>query len=131
MILNINENRTIGELQDKFNECFPHLQIEFFRGEHALKNNHPAESSLKLNAVSKNYFDEDIEIKSWDKAGKIRHELKKRLGLFVKIFCVQDSKRIPLDKEDTLCQKTFLFSPSHLAADVDADLDEEEIRLSI
>lgn len=131
MILKINENKTIGELQDKFNECFPHLQIEFFKGELALKNDHPVESSLRLGAISKSHLNEDIEIKSWDRIGKIRHDLKKHLGLFVKIFCVQNSKRIQLDKDDTLCQKTFLFSPSHIAADVDADLDEEEIRLSL
>jgi len=131
MILNINENRTIGELEDKFNECFPHLQIELFKGELALKNNHPLERSLRVGSISKKIFNEDIEIKSWDKVGKIRHRLKERSGLFVKIFCVQNSKRIALDKEDTLCQRTFLFSPSHIAADVDADLDEEEIRLSL
>ena len=131
MILNINENRTIGELEDKFNECFPHLQIEFFKGELALKNNHPLERSLRVGSISKKIFNEDIEIKSWDKAGKIMHDFKAQLGLFAEIFSLQDSKRIALDKDEALCQKIFLFSPSHIAADVDADLEEEEIRLSI
>ena len=131
MILKINENKNIGDLQDKFNECFPHLEIEFFKGEHALKNNRPAERSVRIGELSKKHKNEDIEIKSCDKTRKVMHDFKKQLGLFVEIFSLQDSKRIALDKDETLCQKTFLFSPSHIAADVDADLDEEEIRLSI
>lgn len=131
MILKITENRSIGELQDKFNECFPHLQIAFFKGEHALKINQPVPRSVTIGALSKKHKNEDIEIKSWDKPEKIMHDFKTELGLFVEIFSLQDSKRIPLDKDETLCQKTFLFSPSHIAADVDADLAEEEIRLSL
>lgn len=131
MILKVNDNKTIGELQDKFNECFPHLQIEFFKGEHALKTNHPVERFKRISEISKKHRNEDIEIKSCDRARKIMHDFKSQLGLFVEIFSLQDSKRIPLDKDETLCQKTFLFSPSHIAADVDADLDEEEIRLSL
>ena len=131
MILKINENKTIGELQDKFNECFPHLQIAFFKGEHALKTNQPLQRSVKISSISKKHRNEDLEIKSWDKEEKIIHDFKTELGLYVELFSLQDSKPVPIDKEETLCQKTFLFSPSHIAADVDADLDEEEIRLSI
>ena len=46
MILAISDNRTTGELQEKFNECFPWLKIEFYSHPH-----HWKEGALEKAAV--------------------------------------------------------------------------------
>jgi hypothetical protein len=129
MILKINEFSTLGELQEKFSECFPGLRIEFYKGQQSQKMDQPAESYLHLSDISKKHRIGELSIKSWEKAGKIIQHFKSDFGLLVGLFREKKNGFIPLDPEETL--GTEIIAPTNKEnLDVDAG-DEEEVRLSI
>jgi hypothetical protein len=90
MLLKIDDHKTIEDLQDRFNECFPHLKLEFYSAPH--KWNHPSERSLRLKPQSRigdirhNHNSGILEIKSWHKTGKVEQDLHDLFGLNAQIF---------------------------------------------
>jgi hypothetical protein len=90
MILPIDDNMTIGDLQDRFNECFPHLKIEFYSHAHHWKESSiPSEvidPSKKIGEIRKNHEHGNLEIKSWYQTGRVEQDFKKIFGLNVQIF---------------------------------------------
>ena len=129
MLLKVNDNTTIEDLQDKFNECYPHLKIEFFLGHHSLKENRPIEERVRISDISKNYHPGIIELKSWYRAEKVIAEMKHQLGLMAKLYRLQDHHLIPLGKEEQInvnfvSGKTKNSSPTEFQND-------EELRLFI
>lgn len=90
MLLAIDDNRSIAEFQERFNECFPHLRIEFYQHPH-----HWKEASIEAEAISpekkigeirKNHNQGILEIKSWYQTGRVEQDLKKLFDLNAQIF---------------------------------------------
>ena len=102
MLLLIDDNIKISELQDKFQECFPYLKIEFFKGQHALKSNTPAPNDLSIGSLSKKHYRGEIEIKSWYKSEKVLHDFKSQFGLLVRIHKLYNGRYIPLPNNEPL-----------------------------
>jgi hypothetical protein len=129
MILKINEFSTLGELEEKFSECFPGLRIKFYKGQQSQKMDQPAEPYLHLSDISKKHRIGELSIKSWEKAGKIIQHFKSDFGLLVGLFREKKNEFIPLDPEETL--GTEIIAPTNKEnLNIDAG-DEEEVRLSI
>lgn len=90
MILNINDNQFLIDLQEKFNECFPYLKIEFYdvpctcgklpTEEHQLPCN------LRLCDCRQMHDPGLLDIKSYYKTGRIEADFKELFGLQVQIF---------------------------------------------
>lgn len=106
MLLKIYDQDKIDEIQDKFNECFPYLKIEFFDKPHKWR-----ESSAEVNLIPQGSYIADIRkshdsgvisIKSWDKTGFVEQEFKRLFDLNVQIFRLHKDKWIQTTDSDEL-----------------------------
>lgn len=130
MLLKIDDNTTIEDLQDKFNECFPHLKIEFFQGQHALKENKPVQGIVRISDISKNYQTGVIEIKSWYKVEKVLLDIKHQLSLSARVYRLQGQHYVPLNKDEHI--NTRIVSEKMQETGVETELqNDEEIGLFI
>jgi hypothetical protein len=130
MILKINGFSTIGQLKDKFNECFPHLKIEFFNGEHDLKNNQPVNDSLHILDISKKHKNGEIEIKSWYKTEKVIHDFKSLFGLLVKIYRLHNNEYVALNNEKLLAEREPINLSLHSQKSIETNsATDEEVKL--
>lgn len=90
MIISIDDNRTIGDLQEKFNESFPLLKIEFYTRPHHWKasslQTELINPSEKIGTVRKRHEHGFLEIKSWYQTGRVEQDFKRLFGLNVQIF---------------------------------------------
>jgi hypothetical protein len=118
MILSIDDNITIADLQEKFNECFPHLKIEFYLHPHHLKEssfpNEVIDPSKKIGEVRKKHEHGFLEIKSWYQTGKVEQDFKKLYGLNIQIFRNEKGKwhhtissdKLTLGEQEQITAKT-------------------------
>src|SRR6478735_6104890 len=90
MLLNINDNKKISDIQDKFNECFPHLKLEFYDKRHkpgqASWEEQRIKEDIQVGEIRKKHYSGILEIKSWDKTGEVEQRFKEEYGLYVQIF---------------------------------------------
>lgn len=109
MLLKIYDHEKIDEVQDKFNECFPYLKLEFYHQPHKLH-----EASLEEHLIQPGSYIEDIRkthesgvisIKSWDKTGHVEQEFKRLFALNVQIFRLHKDKWIQTTDSDELTLK--------------------------
>jgi hypothetical protein len=90
MLLNITDNRSVADLQDKFNECFPNLQIEFYNERHGWQQESAESFKISpqnsIGEIRHNHNSGSFEIKSWYKTGRVEQEFRDIFGLHVQIF---------------------------------------------
>jgi hypothetical protein len=95
MFLKIDDQMTIGEVQDRFQECFPFLRIAFYSKGHkkfAISDKrYQHDGKMRIANVRKNHYNGVLEIKSWQTTARIEKELKDDFGLHAQIFR-QDGK---------------------------------------
>jgi hypothetical protein len=81
---------TIEEVQDRFNECFPSLTIEFYSVPH--KRFQPSDSQyrygnkVQIGTIRTNHRKGAMEIKSWYSVAQVEKELQQEYGLNAQIF---------------------------------------------
>jgi hypothetical protein len=106
MLLSISDNKTISDLQDKFNECFPHLKLEFYHKKHKLNRASLEEQrikeDLKISEIRKKQNSGTLEIKSWDKTGDLEQRFREEYGLYVQIFRLENGRWVQSVKTDEL-----------------------------
>ena len=106
MLLTISNNKTISDIQDRFNECFPHLKLEFYHKKHKLNQESMEEQIIKedvqIGEIRKKHNNGRLEIKSWDKAGDIEQRFMEEYGLYVQIFRLENGKWAQSLKTDEL-----------------------------
>lgn len=109
MLLYISDSRTVEDLQDHFNDCFPYLKLEFYK-----EADPHAKDRDKANIVRPNTFLGDfraktnygtLDVKSWDKTSKLKQELKDLYGLNVQVFRMHGGDWIPTSYSDDLTLK--------------------------
>lgn len=90
MQLEIDDNKSVGDLQDKFTECFPYLRLEFFSKAHSWHGHSVLKDTLPANAtvgsISKKHHQGILIILSKQKVGEIEKAFKQVFGLFVQIY---------------------------------------------
>ena len=90
MFLHIADTMTIGEIQERFTECFPLLKIEFYSKSHKrfeeTDNRFRLHSSSRIEDIRTNHVNGVMEIKSWHTVTKVEKQLKDLFGLNVQIF---------------------------------------------
>ncbi len=90
MLIEIHDNKTIGDIQLKFNSFFHFLNIEFYEHPHHLYEESPVmeayPSNIKLFDIRKNHDHGDFEIHSWHKTGFVEQTLRKKYGLNAQII---------------------------------------------
>ena len=84
-MLEIDDSKTVADIQDKFSRCFPHLKVEFCRKKHhweALCSNKDLFSpQLPIGLIRKIHNPGIMEIKSWQKIGEVKRKFKDLFGL--------------------------------------------------
>lgn len=90
MLLHIDDHKTVGEIQDKFNECFPFLGIDFFRKPHHVKKPSDEkdliEPNYKIGDIRNKHAIGNMVIYSWNTVATIEHAFKENFGLYVQIL---------------------------------------------
>lgn len=106
MILRIDDNKSIEDLQDKFEQCFPGLRIEFYDQSHdwfeATPPKHQIPAGRLICDIRKINSSGTLEIKSWFQAGKVEQDFKELYGLNVQIFRLKNNKWVQTTQSDNL-----------------------------
>lgn len=90
MLLEIDDTKTIGDLQERFNLCFPQLKIEFYHRPHHWQEDSAEvlkiDPRVLISSIRKMHDPGVLEIKSWHKTGEVEQNFKKLFGLHVQVF---------------------------------------------
>ena len=90
MYLQINDRMTVEEVQDRFNECFPFLRLEFYSKPHdafeGSDKKYQYNDKERIGSIRKKHTDGVLEIKSWDTTAKVEKGIKEMFGLNTQIF---------------------------------------------
>ena len=120
MLLVIDDQLTVGEVEDRFTECFPYLQIRFYynsRKRYAPEDHRfELPESMRLRDVRDKHTNQVMEIKSWYTIASVEKQMREKFGLNAQIFRVSKSgKTVPLilTENATLRQQMeFAFDPA-------------------
>lgn len=106
MILHIDDNKTVSDLRDKFELCYPHLKLEFYNKAHnwqeATHSKYLVEGNCRIGDIRHQHNAGIYEIKSWFQTGKVEQEMKDLFGLNVQIFRQKEDLWIQTTKSDKL-----------------------------
>lgn len=105
MLLEIDDSKTIDDIEERFMECFPLLKIEFYEKHKREDPDSPLKRNQYLVDIRKKYEPSILEINSDDRIQDILHELKKRYGLEARIFRKHKNKWQMVVKEEHLTIK--------------------------
>jgi len=110
MFLHINDRMTIEEVQDRFHECFPNLEIAFYsaplRGICLHNDSFRLAQYDRIEYVRQYHYNGALEIKSWFPVARVEQELKEMFDLNARIFHVgNDREPIELLQYDELLRK--------------------------
>lgn len=90
MFLHIHDQMKIEGVQERFNDCFPDLKIEFYAKPH--KHPHPSDATDRLPGhewvgnVRRQHANGALEIKSWYAVARVESDLKHFFDLNAQIF---------------------------------------------
>jgi len=116
MILEIDDTKTIGELQDRFSLCYPLLKLEFCNRKHGWEQVCPEKEiihdNIPVGMIRKIHEPGTIELKTWDKVGKIEKELYIRFGLSVQICYKSGRHWIQTGKSDNMTLQSLMRKAS-------------------
>lgn len=134
MLLEIDDNKTIGDLKDKFNQWFPYLSLKFYH--HAHKQpaaNDEIPETEQLSNIRHKHDSGVITLKSSISIDKLITALKKQFGLHVHIFRLHKEEWIHCSEEGyTLKELSNLSDVScKKNSELINDIDEEDIYYNI
>ena len=117
MFLHISDAMTIEEVQDRFRECFPSLDIVFFRTPHKkgqrVDRSQEVSPRERIAYIRDSHYNGVLEIKSWYAVAKVEQDLKELFGLNAHIFLKSAGDRwMPATLRDdyTLADQARLYS---------------------
>src|SRR5215212_7048139 len=104
MTLEIDDTKTVADLQDRFSLCYPDLRLQFCRRKHhweQICSEHDIiNENSSLAVIRTNHAPGIIEIKSWQKVGEVEKEFSKMFGLNVQICYRSGGHWIQTGKSD-------------------------------
>lgn len=90
MILFINDIKTIGDLQDKFNLCFQHLKTEFYIIDELCLEEQPISSGCQIGEIRKKHNSGFLQLKSWYTVWQVEQEFHDYFGLNIRILYLKN-----------------------------------------
>jgi len=105
MIIEINDAKTVKDLQDEFSTRFPFLKLEFFHSPHMREeptNETPCEPGQTIGQIRKRHVFGVIEIGPDRETGSIEQEFESRFDLHVQIYRLQTGRWIQTVGTDIL-----------------------------
>ena len=94
MFLHISDYMTIEEVQDRFRECFPGLEIHFYASPfntYTAFNLPRLPKTDRIEYIRHYHYNGALEIKSWFSAARVEQELKEMFDLNAGIFRINKS----------------------------------------
>jgi hypothetical protein len=99
MLIHVHDNLKVGDLKDRFEECFQSLKIEFylkpFRSD---LHQQPISDSERIGEVRQIHEEGNLVIKSWYSVQQVVEDFKEQFGLNVEIFRADQDGWIPTYK---------------------------------
>ena len=96
MLMQIDDSKTIDDIQERFSLCFPFLKIEFYNQPHRWEESSQAKDLIDpgtlIGDIRKIHAPGILEIKSWYKTGDVEQLFKKMFGLNAQIFRLDNNK---------------------------------------
>ena len=90
MTIEIDDNKTLGEINEAFSKYFPFLKLEFYDEPHKWQGKSTAKHLLapgkKIGEIRTRHNPAVMEIHPWDDTGTVEQEFKRHFGLNVQIF---------------------------------------------
>lgn len=89
--MQIHPNDSILQVQERFQELFPLLQLRFYRvghqpGETSSQRDEIIDSALSLESLNPNLDSSEIPVNNQTTAGELEMEFARLLGLYVQVF---------------------------------------------
>ncbi|OLY93010.1 hypothetical protein SAMN05444008_104113 [Cnuella takakiae] len=120
MLLEIDDWRSVSDLQYRFNKCFPNLHLQVFDA--VKKEELPLSGEYHLEQVRRKHEPGVFNIKSWFTASEVAHQLKQEFGLNVRV--------VLLDSQTEVWRPSFnsmtLLALNNLGVNRHAQLKKEE-----
>lgn len=105
MLLYICDSRTVEDLQDHFNDCFPYLKLEFHIGDSSkigCDKSTLARSSSLVGAIRTKSYSGVLDIKSWYTTSRVKEDMRNIFGLDVQVLRRHGIDWIPTTYSDEL-----------------------------
>ncbi|MBS1741895.1 MAG: hypothetical protein JST81_02565 [Bacteroidetes bacterium] len=106
MILEIDDNKTIADIQDKFNTFFSGLSLEFYQHPHHWYEHSsdkiPFDPQTRVGEIRKNHPHGVIEIHSWFRTGDLEQMFRKKFNLNVQVVRMNGKEEIETAGTDKL-----------------------------
>lgn len=100
MLLEIDDWRSVNDLQYRFNKCFSNLNLQIFDG--VKKEELPLSGEYQLEHIRKKHEPGVLSIKSWQTVADVTAQLKQDFGLYTRIVLLEDGKEIWLPNFNSL-----------------------------
>jgi hypothetical protein len=125
MIIEINNDRTVGEIQEQFTARFPLLKLEFFPHAHqreATSEEMPCPHDQFIGEIRKKNVHGIITIEPGRETGDLEKEFERRFGLNVQVYRYQLDKWIQTAGTDILLlgeqeqiarESSAFYNPDH------------------
>ena len=95
MLIEIDDSKTISDLQDRFSLCFPYLKIEFYNTPHHWQEpsagKHLLDPATRIGDIRRKHAPGILEIKSWYRTGQVEQLFKKLFGLNAQVFRLENN----------------------------------------
>ena len=109
MIIEIDDSKTIEDIQDSFNTAFPFLKIEFYEHPHHWYEPSSLQTEIKktkkIADIRKQHNHGILKIYSWFKTGDVEQLFRKEFDLYIQVFYRQKNKWVQSAGSDNLTLK--------------------------
>jgi HPt (histidine-containing phosphotransfer) domain-containing protein len=105
MTIEINDSRTVREIQREFTSRYPNLKIEFFHARHGREEvsaGNPCLPDQTIGSIRDRHTEGAISIESKRETGSIEQEFEDKFGLHVQLYRKQAEEWIQTIGTDTL-----------------------------
>jgi len=106
MILEMHDNTTIEDLQEKFSGFYNHLKLDFYKGPHGRFESSDEKAAFssdhRLGEIRRIHEQGEWEIHSGMKAGDLEQTFRKKYGLNVQVLVRAGSEWIQTTNADNL-----------------------------
>lgn len=113
MLLEIDDWRTVGDVQYRFNKCFPYLTLQIFDANDDRSMSRPLPGGTLLELVRKVHHQGVLSIKSWFTKSEVEQMIRENFGVIAKVVPVHEG--LEFSRKD--CNKATLLELNQTVLD--------------
>lgn len=135
MIIEINDERTLEEINEKFSDFFPFLKLEFFPGPHHWYEESPGKKKLKpglrIGDIRKKHEQGSLTIYSWMRTGDVEQDFRRKYDLHIQVLRLHGGEWIQTVGTDKLTLKEQNELGQHTSSDAGHTADSRTERKNL